>query len=193
MIRVGSFYRRRTQMDPEHMPLSSPETLDTPVGAMPLEAAQFYATELARSVPELDGERVTVDDAAHWQEVVEEEDISDVKALGERVKARYAGRAPARYVRHLQLYMLRYDLEAAINRRLATLSGRIVSLLREHPQCRNTGDLATAGLLDAYRPVDFGLPYWSLAPDQVPPDLDEALVLRRWLAEHPPTAEARST
>jgi hypothetical protein len=173
-------------MDPRFIPLSSPEVLDLPYGQMPLASATFFADELLRGVPEFEGDRgIIIDEPAAWREIVEDDDSVSAEASFRAFAARHGDFRVADMRRFLQLRTLQLGLLHTLNERISIASGLVLSLLQQHPPCRDTGDLAAAGLLDACRPIDFGLPYWDWTC-HVPPDLDEALILRRWLAEHPP-------
>jgi hypothetical protein len=156
----------------------------------PLAAVTFYQTELGRGVPVLPGEPgPSIDEAACWREIVAEDQGRDAVEALARAYGRHSDYVAADWDRYLVLLGAYHHLAATLLDRLRGYDAFLQARYQEHPDCRTLGMLRAVGAFDGYTLEDMGLPYLGseAVADQVPAELAEALCLRRWLAEHPPT------
>jgi hypothetical protein len=108
---------------------------------------------------------------------------------------RHSSYGPADWDRYLGLLAAYHALADTLLDRLRGYDAFIQSRYAEHPDCRTLDMLRAVGAFEGYSLADMGLPYLGSAAqaEHVPAELAEALVLRRWLAEHPLTMGTRST
>jgi hypothetical protein len=172
---------------------------------IPLGAAPFYAAELARGVPDLGpGEGNPAGEGEVWAEVVAWGSIEQAEHAAEiavdQGPVQDVGDPPFREwgveklpIRGELLDGLWSELEQTLNERRALFSAVVLVLLRASG-ADDMDEFLGSGSMTAYPPPVFGLPFFAAVwpSHAIPFELDSALVLRRWLREHPPTVTVAS-